>query len=69
MPVETSSQQPPPVSIDAYVDQTAALLDLKIPNDIRASVVDNFAQIVAIARPVLDFELPDDLESAATFEP
>lgn len=53
----------------AYVEQTAALLGLKIPPEIRSSVVEQFDRIVAIAQPVLDFELPDDLEPAATFRP
>ncbi|MEM0978912.1 MAG: DUF4089 domain-containing protein [Cyanobacteria bacterium P01_H01_bin.58] len=53
----------------AYVEQTAALLGLEIPSEIRSSVVEHFDRIVAIAQPILDFELPDDLESAATFEP
>ena len=55
--------------IQTYVDQMALLLDLKIPPEIRPSVVENFKQIVAIAQPVLDFELPDDLEPAITFKP
>lgn len=53
----------------AYVEQTAALLGLEIPPEIRSSVVEQFDRIVAIAQPVLDFELPDDLEPAATFRP
>ncbi|MEO1095299.1 MAG: DUF4089 domain-containing protein [Cyanobacteria bacterium J06638_28] len=53
----------------AYVEQTAALLGLEIPPEIRSSVVEHFDRIVAIAQPVLDFELPDNLEPAATFEP
>ncbi len=54
---------------EAYVDQTAALLGLTIPPELRSSVVENFDRIVAIAQPVLDFELPENLEPAATFEP
>lgn len=57
------------VNVEAYVDQTAALLGLRIPPEIRASVIENFEQIVAIAQPVLDFEMPDSLEPAPTFEP
>lgn len=52
-----------------YVEQTAALLGLEIPVEIHASVVENFDRIRAIAQPLLDFELPDDLEPAPKFEP
>jgi hypothetical protein len=69
MPALHTPSPSPMFKTEAYVDQTAALLGLTIPPELRSSVVENFDRIVAIARPVLDFELPDDLESAATFEP
>lgn len=56
-------------AIAAYVDQMAQLLDLSLPEDIRPQVVQNFAQIQAIAQPVLDFELPDQIEPAPIFRP
>ena len=59
----------PNFAIEAYVDQTAGLLGLKIPPEIRPSVIENFERVIAIAQPVLDFELPDNLEPAPTFEP
>ena len=52
-----------------YVDQAAALLGLSIPPELRAGVVANFEHIQTIAQPVVDFSLPDTIESAATFEP
>ncbi|MEL6382909.1 MAG: DUF4089 domain-containing protein [Cyanobacteria bacterium J06626_18] len=55
--------------LETYVDQTASLLGLTIPPEIRPSVLENFERVIAIAQPVLDFELPDSLESAPTFEP
>ncbi|NER83711.1 MAG: DUF4089 domain-containing protein [Leptolyngbya sp. SIO1D8] len=55
--------------VSTYIDQTASLLGLNIPPDIRPSVIENFERIFAIAQPVLDFELPDNLEPAFTFEP
>ena len=60
-----------PVSFDVqvYIDQTAALLGLQISPELRPSVVENFERIMEIAQPVLDFELPDNLESATSFEP
>ncbi len=66
---ESSTKSPSGFHTPSYVDQTAALLGLKIPTEIRSSVIENFDRIIAIAQPVLDFELPDDLEPAPTFEP
>lgn len=61
---------PTPVSdIQAYVDCMAQILQLPIPSEIRPSVVENFARAMAIAQPILDFELPDDVEAAPTFRP
>jgi hypothetical protein len=55
--------------IEDYVDQMAKILDLNIPPEIRPSVIENFARIRAIAQPVLDFELPDTIEPAPSFDP
>ena len=55
--------------IETYVDQTLSLLGLKVPPELRPSVIENFERVVTIAQPVLDFELPDSLEPASTFEP
>lgn len=55
--------------VQVYIDQTAALLGLQISPELRPSVVENFERIMEIAQPVLDFELPDNLESATSFEP
>ncbi|MEM9164881.1 MAG: DUF4089 domain-containing protein [Cyanobacteria bacterium P01_F01_bin.4] len=54
---------------ETYVQQTAHLLNLTIPPEQMASVVKNFELVQAIAQPVLDFPLPDTLESAPRFEP
>jgi hypothetical protein len=67
--MEVASTPTADFDIQAYVDQMALLLDLKIPPEIRPSVIENFERIVAIAQPVLDFELPDGLEPATIFEP
>ncbi|MEM9486918.1 MAG: DUF4089 domain-containing protein [Cyanobacteria bacterium P01_F01_bin.116] len=58
-------------SFDAatYAHQTAQLLNLSIPPEQMASVIENFERIQAIAQPVLDFPVPDTLESAPRFEP
>jgi hypothetical protein len=53
----------------SYVDQTAKLLDLPIPEELCPGVIENFERIVAIAQPVLDFPLDDTDEPAPVFEP
>jgi hypothetical protein len=52
-----------------YVNQTAALLGLTIPDAIHGGVVTQFERLVAIAQPVLTFELADTVEPAPTFDP
>ncbi|MEL6326877.1 MAG: DUF4089 domain-containing protein [Cyanobacteria bacterium J06626_23] len=56
-------------SSEAYVVQTLQLLSLTVPAEQLDGVVKSFEQVKAIAQPVLDFALPDDLESAPRFEP
>ena len=65
----SQNQQIQPLDITAYVEQTATLLGLSIPTEQMASVVENFARVQAIAQPVLEFPLPDNLEAAPRFEP
>ena len=52
-----------------YVQQTAYLLGLRVTPAYLPEVIDNFARIAAIASLVTEFELPEDTESAPTFEP
>ncbi len=52
-----------------YVTQTAALINLNIAPEYLPGVVDNLTRIAAIATLVTEFELTEDLESAATFDP
>ena len=59
----------PPFEVAAYVDQMTRLLELSVPEAIRPQVAENFAQMQAIAQPVLEFELPDTIEPAPVFEP
>ena len=56
-------------SAEVYVQQTSQLLNLSIPPEQMADVVENFERIQAIAHPVLEFPLPDTLEAAPRFEP
>ena len=52
-----------------YVDQASALVGLSIPPSLRSGVIANFEHIQQIAQPVMEFALPETVESAATFEP
>ncbi|MEM1253046.1 MAG: DUF4089 domain-containing protein [Cyanobacteria bacterium P01_H01_bin.21] len=65
----SQNQQIQPLDIAVYVEQTAKLLGLSIPAEQMASVVENFERVQAIAQPVLEFPLPDELEAAPRFEP
>lgn len=56
-------------AIEAYVKQMAALVGLSIPPECLEGVVDNMMRTSAIARLVMEFPLPDDLEAGPTFEP
>ncbi len=58
-----------PFDSEIYVAQTLHLLGLTVPPEQMANVVQNFELVQAIAQPVLDFPLPDDLEAAPRFEP
>ncbi|NEQ43342.1 MAG: DUF4089 domain-containing protein [Leptolyngbya sp. SIOISBB] len=55
--------------VQAYVEQMTQLLGLPLPESIHPQVVENFVRVMAIAQPVLEFELPDTIEPAPTFKP
>ncbi len=52
-----------------YVEQAAELISLPIAAEYLSDVVDNFKRIAEIASLVTEFELPENIESAPTFEP
>ena len=52
-----------------YVLETAKLLDLKIDLEYLPKVVENWLAITKIASLVTEFELSEDIESAAIFPP
>ena len=54
---------------EQYVRQTAELIGLQLTPAYLPEVVDHFERIVAIASLVTEFELPENIESAPTFEP
>lgn len=66
-----SSAKISPHSADyhAYVEQTACLLELNLPDEYRDNVVDNFTQLSAIAQQVMEFPLPSHTEIAPVFKP
>lgn len=62
---------PPPSpapDLAAYVAATAALEGLTIPPDLQPAVTEQFRRIWAMAQPVLDFPLDDDLAPAPIFQ-
>lgn len=52
-----------------YVEQTALLLNLNLPNEYREGVIANFETIQEIAKLVNEFSLPENIEAAPIFEP
>jgi hypothetical protein len=57
------------LELDEYVDRMAVVLDLPIPAEYRAGVIENFETIEAIAQIVNEFSLTSDIEAATVFEP
>ena len=51
-----------------YVLETARMLDLTISPQHLPKVVENWVAITKIASLVTKFELPEDIESAASFQ-
>jgi hypothetical protein len=64
-----NTSEPPLFDSSIYVDQTAALLGLSIPSELRSGVISNFDQIQVIAQSVLEFSMTETIESATTFHP
>ncbi len=56
-----------PFDADAYVDAAAALIGLPIAREHRAGVVVNLERLAAMARLVMDFPLPDEVDPAPVF--
>jgi hypothetical protein len=54
---------------DADVDRLAVMLGLTIDPSSRAAVREHLAGMLAVARLVTDFPLPDDVEAAPIFRP
>ena len=56
-------------NVPDYVEQTALLLNLNLPEEYREGVIANFERIQVIAKLVNEFPLPEDIEAAPIFEP
>lgn len=54
---------------ESYMHQAAAYVGLPIPSAFRDGVRLNLERSAMIARPLLEFALSDDIESAVVFEP
>lgn len=65
----TNSQPLSQTELQAYVEQTSRLIDLPISAESLPGVVDNLARMQGMAKLVMEFPLPEDVESAATFQP
>jgi Protein of unknown function (DUF4089) len=57
------------LDVKVYVEQMALLVDLKLRDEYKDGVVANFERINNIAKVVLEFQLPEEVEAAPVFEP
>jgi hypothetical protein len=58
-----------PFDPERFVDEAAAAVDLSIPPDDRAAVVENFGRIAAMAQFMMAFPVADDIDPATVFRP
>ena len=56
-------------NIEKYVELTAELINLPLHPEHLPGVVENMERIAAIAKLVIDFPLPPEIEAAPTFDP
>lgn len=57
------------LSAAEYVDTISQLVGLPIDPEHRPGVIQNFERMIAIAKLVTEFPLPEDLEASPIFEP
>lgn len=67
--VESGAVESGAVNIEAFVDQMAAMVGIAIPDDCRPGVIGNMTRTAAIARLVMEFPLPVDVEAGPEFRP
>ena len=58
-----------PAAVAAYVDHAAPLMGLPLTPEQREGVIKNLVTTFAVARLVMEFPLPDDVDAAPVFEP
>ena len=58
-----------PPDLATLVDLTAQLLGLELDPDHRPGVIANLQQTTAIAKLVMEFPIPDQIEVATVFQP
>ena len=56
-------------NLELLVDEAAKALGLEIAPQYRANVIVNYERSLAIARPLLEVELDDELTPAPVFRP
>ena len=59
----------PTPDLATLVDLTAQLIGLELDPEHRPGVIANLERTAAIAKLVMEFPLPDQVESATTFQP
>mgnify|MGYP002785065826 FL=1 len=52
-----------------YVDQMSLLINLPLDPEHRPGVIENMERILAVAKLVTEFPLPEEIEAAPVFEP
>ncbi|HWK45864.1 MAG TPA: DUF4089 domain-containing protein [Stellaceae bacterium] len=58
-----------PDAVATVVEANAAVIGLTVPPEYRQGVIDNYARMLALAGPVMAFELPKQTEMAPVFTP
>jgi hypothetical protein len=66
---DAMTESPTPESVGAYVDETAKLVGLPIAPEHRPGVMRFTEGLLASAALVMEFPLPEDVESAPVFRP
>lgn len=52
-----------------YVDQMSLLINLPLDPEHRPGVIENMERMIAVAKLVTEFPLPEEIEAAPVFEP
>ena len=55
--------------LETYIDQTAALMNLDLPDAYRRGVIENFQRLTLMAGPIMALDLADEMGPITQFEP